>query len=101
MKSKFFLWLSKYKFDDAKCSIFINIFSSGSQESLAAAATAMLRESSVVQENPTTSTETLTKKEGETSFPEVFKFITWNIDGLDQKNLQIRTKAVTDYVKEY
>ena len=26
--------------------------------------------------------------------PAEFRFITWNIDGLDEKNLKIRTKAV-------
>ena len=29
-----------------------------------------------------------------------FRFISWNIDGIDQKNLRIRTEAVSRFIRE-
>lgn len=36
-----------------------------------------------------------------TKAPEMLSFVTWNIDGLDDKNLKIRTKAVYKLIDEF
>lgn len=33
--------------------------------------------------------------------PKNFRFITWNIDGLDEKNLKKRTKTVARIIEQY
>ncbi|GFT07532.1 tyrosyl-DNA phosphodiesterase 2 [Nephila pilipes] len=72
----------------------------GSCEGLAAAATAMLAESALCrgakssQKRKFSETcKTPSSSEKKESSP-VLRFITWNIDGLDEKNLMLRTKAV-------
>ncbi|XP_054707550.1 tyrosyl-DNA phosphodiesterase 2-like [Uloborus diversus] len=59
----------------------------GSSKGLAAAATAVLAESALSR-----GAESPRSKEMKPS--STLKFITWNIDGLNEKNLKLRTKAV-------
>lgn len=86
----------------------------GSQDGLAAAASIVLRESNLYKDNQATTSRAKVNESSsqvkaiqntvvnprKSGFPEIFKFISWNIDGLDDKNLKVRTNAVTDYVKE-
>lgn len=61
-----------------------------SNDRLAAAATAVLAESALSHSTSSTNTPSLDN----TPTSSTLKFITWNIDGLNEKNLKLRTKAV-------
>ena len=63
-------------------------FSGSSQEGLAAAATAVLAESALSKSSSRNSSL------DQTPTSSTLKFITWNIDGLNEKNLKLRTQAV-------
>lgn len=76
---------------------------SDSNERLAAAATAVLAESALCRSGRNSSFTS--QKRPSTTFAEesnsdakktksILKFITWNVDGLNEKNLVLRTKAV-------
>lgn len=71
-----------------KIKILLIIFSGSSQEGLAAAATAVLAESALSK--PSSRNSSLNK----TPTSSTLKFITWNIDGLNEKNIKVRTTAV-------
>lgn len=74
----------------------------GSQQSLAAAATAMLVEglTSHAETSRQEQVASLPRHDAPQQ-PELLKFISWNIDGIDDKNLLLRTKAVAAYIEKY
>ncbi|XP_064488702.1 tyrosyl-DNA phosphodiesterase 2-like [Ornithodoros turicata] len=88
---------SGMKVDDDRANIVVVV--DGSKESLAAAATAMLVEG--LTSHPQTSQQLQVSQPDhdlQTQKPDSLKFISWNIDGIDEKNLLLRTKAVISYV---